>query len=87
MQRYGQSFLLNFKTTIVYLIALIPVINYTIWCYRIKASALRIPWTYLLVCFPLFMILILIHNFWDIYLNVREYAGKKIEREENLPWL
>jgi TRAP-type C4-dicarboxylate transport system permease small subunit len=72
---------------VVLLIALIPVINYTIWCYRIKASALRIPWTYLLVCFPLFMILILIHNFRDIYLNVREFSGQKVEREENLPWL
>jgi TRAP-type C4-dicarboxylate transport system permease small subunit len=72
---------------VVLLIALIPVINYTIWCYRIKASALRIPWTYLLVCFPLFMILILIHNFRDIYLNVREFSGKEVEREEDLPWL
>jgi TRAP-type C4-dicarboxylate transport system permease small subunit len=72
---------------IVLLIALIPVINYTLWSYRIKASALRIPWTYLLVCFPLFMILILIHNFRDIYLNVREFSGKEVEREENLPWL
>jgi TRAP-type C4-dicarboxylate transport system permease small subunit len=72
---------------VVLLIALIPVINYTIWCYRIKASALRVPWTYLLVCFPLFMILILVHNFRDIYLNVRELSGKEVEREENLPWL
>jgi len=72
---------------IVLLIALMPVISYTIWNYRIKASALRIPWTYLLMCFPIFIILILIHNFRDIYLNVRAYSGKKVEREEDLPWL
>ena len=72
---------------IILLIALMPVINYTIWNYRIKASALRIPWTYLLVCFPIFIILILIHNFQDIYLNVREFLGKKVEREADLPWL
>jgi len=33
------------------------------------------------------MILILIHNFRDIYLNVRELSGEKVEREDNLPWL
>jgi TRAP-type C4-dicarboxylate transport system permease small subunit len=71
----------------VLLIALYPVIEYTIWNYRIKASALRIPWTYLLICFPIFVVLILIHNFHDIYLNIREFRGKTVNREENLPWL
>ncbi|MFB0506740.1 MAG: TRAP transporter small permease [Thermodesulfobacteriota bacterium] len=73
-------------TTLVFLIILIPSIEYTIWNYRIKASALRIPWTYLLLCFPIFVSLILIHNLRDIVRNVRELLGKEVHHEEDLPW-
>lgn len=72
--------------TIVFLIMLIPCIDYTLWNYRIKSSALRVPWTYLLMCFPIFVILILIHNFRDIYTNIRIFIGKTTRREEVLPW-
>jgi TRAP-type C4-dicarboxylate transport system permease small subunit len=68
------------------LLLFIPSIKYTIWNYHIKASALRIPWTYLIVCFPIFVFLILIHNFSDIVSNVRELLGKEARREEKLPW-
>jgi TRAP-type C4-dicarboxylate transport system permease small subunit len=73
-------------TTIVLLVILIPNIQYTIWNYRIKASALRIPWTYLLLCFPIFVCLILIHNSLDIVSNIRELLGKEVHHEEKLPW-
>jgi TRAP-type C4-dicarboxylate transport system permease small subunit len=73
-------------TTVVFLFLLIPSIKYTIWNYRIKASALRIPWTYLLICFPIFVCLILIHNSRDIFLNVRQFLGKEVRQEEDLPW-
>ena len=73
-------------TNIAILFILIPSIEYTIWNYRIKASALRIPWTYLLLCFPIFVCLILIHNSRDIVLNVRELLGKGTRQEEELPW-
>jgi TRAP-type C4-dicarboxylate transport system permease small subunit len=73
-------------TTIVLLVILIPNIQYTIWNYRIKASALRIPWTYLLICFPIFVCLILIHNSLDIVSNIRELLGKEVHHEEKLPW-
>ena len=72
--------------TIVFLIMLVPCIDYTLWNYRIKSSALRVPWTYLLMCFPIFVILILIHNFRDIYTNIRIFMGKATKREEVLPW-
>ena len=72
--------------TIVFLIMLIPCLDYTFWNYRIKSSALRIPWTYLLICFPIFVILILIHNFRDIYTNIRIFTGKATDRKEVLPW-
>jgi TRAP-type C4-dicarboxylate transport system permease small subunit len=70
----------------VLLLLVIPSIKYTIWTYTIKASALRVPWTYLLLCFPIFVCLILIHNFRDIAINIRELMGKEVDREEDLPW-
>jgi TRAP-type C4-dicarboxylate transport system permease small subunit len=74
-------------TSLVMLYLLFPSLNYTIWNYRIKSSALRVPWTYLLMCFPLFVILILVHNARDNYTNVRIFLGKAAPREEALPWL
>jgi len=73
-------------TNIAFLFLLIPSIEYTIWNYRIKASALRIPWTYLLVCFPIFVCLILIHNSMAIFYNINELLGKGAHQEEDLPW-
>ena len=74
-------------TIIVMLILLIPCADYTLWNYRIKASALRIPWTYLLMCFPLFIGLTVLHCIIDIVTNIRRFIGKTSEREEVLPWL
>lgn len=71
---------------VVLLLLVIPSIKYTIWNYKIKASALRIPWTYLLLCFPIFVCLILIHSFSDIVSNIRELMGKEVHREKELPW-
>ena len=74
-------------TTCVMLLLLYPSIEYTIWNYRIKASALRIPWTYLLLCFPLFICLIILHNSLSIYANIVFLTGKETRSEEVLPWL
>jgi TRAP-type C4-dicarboxylate transport system permease small subunit len=73
-------------TNVVLLFALIPSIQYTIWSYRIKASALRIPWTYLLLCFPIFVCLILIHNTSGIVSNIQELLAKRAHQEEVPPW-
>jgi TRAP-type C4-dicarboxylate transport system permease small subunit len=73
-------------TNIAILFLFIPSIEYTIWNYRIKASALRIPWTYLLLCFPIFVCLILIHNSMAIFFNIREFLGRGANQEEELPW-
>jgi TRAP-type C4-dicarboxylate transport system permease small subunit len=73
-------------TNVIFLILLGPSIQYTLMNYHIKASALRIPWTYLLVCFPLFVLLILIHNTLAILMNLRGLLGKEVRREEKLPW-
>ncbi|MBN2568940.1 MAG: TRAP transporter small permease [Deltaproteobacteria bacterium] len=71
----------------VMLLLLYPSIEYTIWNYKIKASALRIPWTYLLVCFPLFVCLIILHNSLSIYKNFALLSGKEAQPEEVPPWL
>jgi TRAP-type C4-dicarboxylate transport system permease small subunit len=73
-------------TSSIFIFILIPSIKYTAWAYRIKASALRIPWTYLLLCFPIFLCLIIIHNLSDIVGNIRELLGKESPRQEELPW-
>jgi TRAP-type C4-dicarboxylate transport system permease small subunit len=73
-------------TTIVMLLLVFPSIEYTIWNYKIKASALRIPWTYLLLCFPIFIGLTIIHNCLSIYRNCAQIAGKEVKQEEELPW-
>ncbi|HHF98714.1 MAG TPA: TRAP transporter small permease subunit, partial [Candidatus Aerophobetes bacterium] len=74
-------------TNVVFILILIHSVEYTIWNYRIKSSALRIPWTYLLMCFPIFLVLIIIHNSALIYDYIRELLGKKVpEKEEVLPW-
>jgi len=74
-------------TIVVFLFLLVPSIRYTIWNYRVKASALRVPWTYLLLCFPIFIILIIIHNASSIVQNIRFLAGGEIQSQEELPWL
>jgi TRAP-type C4-dicarboxylate transport system permease small subunit len=65
----------------------IPSFRYTIQVYPIKASALRIPWTFLLIVFPVFVVLVIVHNFLSIYYNLRELAGKAPRAKEALPWV
>ncbi len=73
-------------TTVVFLLLLVPSIQYTIWNYKIKASALRIPWTYLLLCFPIFVGLMIAHNCLSIYHNFAQLSGKKVHQQEVPPW-
>ena len=79
--------LFDLLLVVVLLILLIPSVDYTLWNYRIKASALRIPWTYLLMCFPLFVGLTTVHCIIDIITNIRRFVGKVSEEEEVLPWV
>ena len=66
---------------------LVPSFRYTIQVYPIKASALRIPWTFLLIVFPVFVTLVIVHNFLSVYYNLKELAGKAPRPEEALPWV
>jgi TRAP-type C4-dicarboxylate transport system permease small subunit len=70
----------------VLLVLFIPSIRYTIQMYPIKASALRVPWTFLLMVFPIFLALVLIHNFTDIVKSILRLAGRQIKEPEVFPW-
>jgi TRAP-type C4-dicarboxylate transport system permease small subunit len=70
----------------VLLVLFVPSIRYTIQMYPIKASALRVPWTFLLMVFPIFLALVLIHNFTDIVKNIMRLAGRQIKEPEVFPW-
>ncbi len=70
----------------VLLVLFVPSIRYTIQMYPIKASALRVPWTFLLMVFPIFLALVLIHNFTDIVKDILRLAGRQIKEPEVFPW-
>ena len=70
----------------VLLVLFVPSIRYTIQMYPIKASALRVPWTFLLLVFPIFLALVLIHNFTDIVKDILRLAGRQIKEPEVFPW-
>jgi TRAP-type transport system small permease protein len=70
----------------VLLVLVVPSIRYTIQMYPIKASALRVPWTFLLLVFPIFLVLVLVHNFTDIVRNILRLSGREIKDAEVYPW-
>jgi TRAP-type C4-dicarboxylate transport system permease small subunit len=70
----------------VLLVLFFPAVRYTFEMYKIKASALRVPWTFLLIVFPIFLALVLIHNFTNLVKNVLRLAGRDIKDAEVFPW-
>jgi TRAP-type C4-dicarboxylate transport system permease small subunit len=51
-----------------------------------KSTVLKIPWTFLFLCFPVFMILMLIHNIIWMYKDGREFFTGKKPVAEVKPW-
>ena len=76
----------NLLTNGVLLVLLYPSIRYTIQVYPIKALALRVPWTFLLMVFPIFVTLVIIHNFTAIVKDILRLAGREIKEAEVFPW-
>jgi len=67
-------------------ITFFPVWDDILFYKFIRYNVLKIPWTYLLLCFPIFMVLMFIHNLIWIYKNGRElFTGKKPVKEVE-PW-
>ncbi len=73
-------------TNVVLLVILYPVSKYMVEMFRIKSSALRIPWSFLLGIYPLFVLLVLAHNFTAIVVNARGILGKPAAPPEAPPW-
>jgi TRAP-type C4-dicarboxylate transport system permease small subunit len=74
-------------TSGVLFLLVIPSFRYSIDLYPIKASALRIPWTFLLIVYPVFVVLVIVHTTLSAYLSLRELVGKIPRPEETLPWV
>ena len=83
--KYAVDMVFDIILTVVMLALLFPSIKYTIMNYNIKASALRIPWTYLLICYPIFIILIIMHNVTSIIYSIKVISGKAGEKKEEVP--
>jgi TRAP-type C4-dicarboxylate transport system permease small subunit len=60
----------NTITTAVFIIIFKPVWEYLLFNYRIKTVALKIPWTYVFIVFPIFLILTIIHNIEHIIRDI-----------------
>ncbi|RKX53952.1 MAG: TRAP transporter small permease [Thermotoga sp.] len=73
-------------TNTVLILISVPIVKYTIWNYRIKASISKIPWSYVFLCYPIFIVLLFIHNSAWIYRNIRELLGKGKPPSEVPPW-
>jgi TRAP-type C4-dicarboxylate transport system permease small subunit len=72
--------------TVMLFVTFFPIWNDIIFYRMIRSNVLKIPWSYLLFCFPLFIILMIIHNLIWIYKDTRELiTGKKSAKEEE-PW-
>lgn len=61
----------NIITIIIFALIIYPVWDYLLFSYRIKTVALKIPWTYAFGVFPVFLILIIIHNIEYIVRDIK----------------
>lgn len=77
------DFLLNVMIIVIFY----PTISTVVKMYPLKASTLNISWSYLLICFPIFLVLVFIHNIMGIVYKVREMITGQKTKEETPPWL
>ena len=82
----GLDLFFHLVTNVVLLVLLYPVTKYMVDMFHIKSSALRIPWTFLLGVYPLFVVFVLAHNFTAIVSNARKILGKPVKEQEAPPW-
>lgn len=68
------------------IISLKPVVSQALWYKIIRSEVLGIPWTYLALCLPIAMVLMIIDNVRFIFLNLRELFFRKTYKMEERPW-
>ncbi|RKX50869.1 MAG: TRAP transporter small permease [Thermotoga sp.] len=72
---------------VLFSISLKPIFRQAFWYHMIRSEVLGIPWTYLVLCLPLFLIFVIGHNIVFLYYEFRElFTGKPMKTEEK-PWL
>ncbi|RKX42276.1 MAG: TRAP transporter small permease, partial [Thermotogae bacterium] len=77
---------MNVAFNIGMLITFFPVLENFGWYKYLKSDVLRIPWTYLLLCFPIFILLIVLHNSIWIYKELKELITGEPGKMEEKPW-
>ena len=65
------NIIFNSITTVVFILIFWPNWDYLLFNYRIKTVAFKLPWTYVFMVFPIFLILTIIHNIGYIVDDVR----------------
>lgn len=72
--------------SLLLIISLRPIVSQALWYRIIKSEVLGIPWTYLTLCLPIAMLLMIADNFRFIILNLRELIFNKPLKLEERPW-
>lgn len=71
---------------VILIVALKPIVSQSLWYRIIKSEVLGIPWTYITMCLPIAMLLMIVDNSRFIILNLRELIFKKTYKLEERPW-
>ncbi len=75
----------NIFMSVLFSISFYPVVRELINYNFIKSTVLGISWTYLYMVFPIFIVLVLIHNAVAIYREIRElFFGETPPKEEEI---
>jgi TRAP-type C4-dicarboxylate transport system permease small subunit len=77
----------DFAIVGLFALSMPEVFHQTFWYYMLRSEVLDIPWTYLVFCLPLFLILVIIHNLVHIYHAIREIITGIPYQPEAKPWL
>ncbi|WP_448517794.1 TRAP transporter small permease [Pseudothermotoga sp.] len=75
----------TFFTTLL-IVSLKPIVSQALWYKIIRSEVLGIPWTYLTLCLPIAMVLMIIDNFRFTFFNLRELFFRKPYKMEERPW-
>lgn len=64
-----------------------PILRQTLWYHMLRSEVLGIPWTYLVFCLPIFMVLVILHNVVHVWRALQEIIGGRPRQVEAKPWL
>lgn len=77
----------DMAVVVLFAFSMRTVLHQTFWYSMLRSEVLDIPWTYLVFCLPLFLVLVIIHNLVHIYHAIREIARDVPHSPEAKPWL